>query len=136
MQQLKTLIDSIDKLDNKNKRLSSGSELSSSGDKFRGVLGQFYEEANSVYKSLNERFQATEKKYETAVVLYGEDPKTTTPEEFFGIFWQFIQGFMQAKADNEMAIRKALEAEKKEKEKRVCIPHPRPHLTRRRIKRY
>ncbi|KAJ3174768.1 Dishevelled associated activator of morphogenesis 2 [Geranomyces variabilis] len=106
-------------------RMSSGSELSttstatsSSPDLFRESMGAFYELADKAYKSAQERFTTTEKRYEAAVVLYGEDPKITTPEEFFGVFWQFVQGFAAARADNEMAIQKVLEAEKKEKEKR------------------
>ncbi|KND03814.1 uncharacterized protein SPPG_01270 [Spizellomyces punctatus DAOM BR117] len=119
IQQLKQLLEAMDKDEQKDKRLSSGSELSnSSSSKFREVMGQFYEEADKAYVSLDERFKVTEKKYESAVTLYGEDPKTITPEEFFGIFWQFCQGFTQAKLDNEMAIQKAIEEEKKEKEKR------------------
>ncbi|KAJ3008172.1 hypothetical protein HKX48_008726 [Thoreauomyces humboldtii] len=121
--QLKSLLDTMDKQEAKKpgeeatKRLSSASELSTSTDPFRESMGQFYELADKVYKSASERFQITEKSYEAAVVLYGEDPKITTPEEFFGVFWQFVQGFALAKLDNERAIQKVIEAEKKEKEK-------------------
>ncbi|KAI9093467.1 formin homology 2 domain-containing protein [Phlyctochytrium arcticum] len=114
VQHLKTVLDSIEKDKKDSKRMSTGTELA--GNKFGEVMGAFYAETEKVSKSLDERFKSTEKTYEEAVTLYGEDPKLSTPEEFFGIFWQFCQGCTQAKIDNEMAIQKALDAEKKEKE--------------------
>jgi hypothetical protein len=60
----------------------------------------------------------SEADFESLVMLYGEDPKMTTPEDFFGIFASFRSAFMNAQLENEMAAAKAIEQEKKEAEKR------------------
>ncbi|KAJ3265453.1 Dishevelled associated activator of morphogenesis 2, partial [Borealophlyctis nickersoniae] len=127
LKELKTLLDNLDKDAEKaatskpppspTKSSSSRSPSPTKGttqDKFRIEMGRFHDIAAEKYSSLDERFKAAEKEYEKVVVIYGEDPKTTTPEEFFGIFWKFCQAFTQAKIDNETAVLKAIEAEKKE----------------------
>ncbi|KAJ3330667.1 hypothetical protein HDU76_005130 [Blyttiomyces sp. JEL0837] len=88
---------------------------------FIKIMTEFYEKSWAAYEALDEKFKATEKEYETVVNLFAEDPKTTKPEEFFGIFFSFCQGFTQAKTDNMLAAAKALEQEKKELEKKACI---------------
>ncbi|KAJ3086810.1 Disheveled-associated activator of morphogenesis 1, partial [Quaeritorhiza haematococci] len=87
-------------------------------NKFLTTMQQFYTTSQSHYEDLNSRFEAADKEYQTAVVLYGEDPKVMSPEEFFGTFWKFVQGFQMAKQENETAAQKAIEAEKREAEKR------------------
>lgn len=49
--------------------------------------------------------------------MFGEDGKTLTPGEFFGKMTQFCQLFLSAKAENEAAVQKQLDLEKKEREK-------------------
>ncbi|KAJ3096868.1 hypothetical protein HDU97_005466 [Phlyctochytrium planicorne] len=88
------------------------------GNPFLSVLKGFCESGQTAYEDLDSKFKAAEKEFEALVTLYGEDPKTTTPEEFFGIFFKFVQSFNAAKNDNEQAVAKAVEAEKKEVEKR------------------
>ena len=68
--------------------------------------------------TLDANLKESEANFESLVILYGEDPKTTTPEDFFGIFSSFRSAFMNAQLENEMAAAKAVEQEKKEAEKR------------------
>ncbi|KAJ3158332.1 hypothetical protein HK101_001353 [Irineochytrium annulatum] len=86
---------------------------------FMEVLSSFHASASKAYEELDERFKGAEKAFEACVNSFGEDPKTTTPEEFFGVFWKFVQGFNGARLDNETAVAKAVEAEKKEEQKRT-----------------
>ncbi|KAI8846857.1 hypothetical protein BC829DRAFT_445004 [Chytridium lagenaria] len=85
---------------------------------FLVTLKTFYQSAQSAYEELDAKFKTADKEFEGLVNVYGEDPKVTTPEEFFGIFFKFVQSYNAAKADNEHAVAKAVEAEKKEVEKR------------------
>ena len=50
--------------------------------------------------------------------LYGEDPKNTTPEEFFGIFASFCNAFTNAKTENEVAKAKEAAERKREESKK------------------
>ncbi|KAJ3413863.1 Dishevelled associated activator of morphogenesis 2 [Chytridiales sp. JEL 0842] len=87
--------------------------------KFYHALAEFYESSWSSYEKLNNSFRSAEKDFEAVVNLYGEDPKTTAPDEFFGIFHKFCQMFTNAKTENEQAAARAIEAEKKEAQQRV-----------------
>ncbi|KAJ3232490.1 Disheveled-associated activator of morphogenesis 1 [Chytriomyces hyalinus] len=93
-------------------------EKDPTGEAFYATLTAFYTNAYASYQMVDTRFKAAEKEFETMVVLYGEDPKTTTPEEFFGTFRAFVNAFNAAKLDNEMAAAKLIEDEKKEAVKR------------------
>jgi hypothetical protein len=86
---------------------------------FYKVLSKFYEYAWTAYEKLQQDFRLAEKEFDGVVIFYGEDPKTTTPEEFFGIFARFCQMFTQAEKENEMAKAKVLEAQKKEAQQKV-----------------
>ncbi|KAJ3112593.1 hypothetical protein HK098_008011, partial [Nowakowskiella sp. JEL0407] len=82
--------------------------------KFMESMQKFYDEADRMYKALDERFKKAEKEYETAVMMFGEDTKTCFPDEFFGVFKSFVQAYITARQDNENAILKEKEREKKE----------------------
>ncbi|ORY08436.1 FH2-domain-containing protein [Basidiobolus meristosporus CBS 931.73] len=72
-------------------------------------------EAQTKYETMNE-------KYEAIVKLYGEDPATTTPEEFFGIFRSFMTSFEKALKDNRLEREQRKRAEKRkqqENEKKI-----------------
>ncbi|RKP04875.1 hypothetical protein THASP1DRAFT_26553 [Thamnocephalis sphaerospora] len=56
--------------------------------------------AKSRFDNLDGRFHEMRTVYEKAVTLYGEDPKSTSPHEFFDIFYMFIQSFKNAQKDN------------------------------------
>ncbi|KAJ3212388.1 hypothetical protein HDU82_002067 [Entophlyctis luteolus] len=94
---------------------------------FLEAMSAFHVSASAVYADLDTRFKSAEKEFEALVVLYGEDPRKTTPEEFFGVFRQFLTAYAQAKVENEMAAAKVIEDEKKEAVKR--------HMEERRTKK-
>ncbi|KAJ1550961.1 Dishevelled associated activator of morphogenesis 2 [Nowakowskiella sp. JEL0078] len=83
-------------------------------EQFSTRMKSFYDEADRTYQALDVRFKVAEIEFENAVKMYGEDLKTSNPDEFFGIFKTFIQGVITARVDNETAILKEKEREKKE----------------------
>ncbi|KAJ3207200.1 hypothetical protein HDU67_007609 [Dinochytrium kinnereticum] len=114
---LKHVTELIDTLEKEESKPSSPTKSKPSSS-FLTTLKSFHQTARAAYEELDGKFKAAEKDFEDLVNLYGEDAKTTTPEEFFGIFFKFVQAFNAAKTDNEQAVQKAVEAEKKEVEKR------------------
>ncbi|KAJ3097088.1 Lysophospholipase 1, partial [Phlyctochytrium bullatum] len=111
---VKELIDTLEKED----QIPASPSKAKGAATFLSTLRGFHQTAQSAYEELDTKFKAAEKEFEALVNIYGEDPKTTTPEEFFGIFFRFVQSYNSAKSDNEQAVAKAAEAEKKEVEKR------------------
>lgn len=87
---------------------------------FVEAMGPFYTESQAIYEANNANFKKAELDYEYVVSIYGEDPKTMFPDEFFGIFFKFTSGFNVAKTENADAIAKEKESEKRETEKKVC----------------
>jgi hypothetical protein len=85
----------------------------SSLSKFRDAMTDFQESASESYKKLESRFAKSIELYEAAVVHFGEEP-TIPPDEFFGIFAQFVSSYNMAKAENEAAIQKEEELKKRE----------------------
>lgn len=55
-------------------------------------------------------------RFERAVRLFGEDPATSQPDEFFGIFDTFLTAFMEARQDNENLRKRQEEEEKRAKQ--------------------
>ena len=56
--------------------------------------------------------------------MFGEDGSVIQPDEFFGIFDQFLVCFMEARQDNENFRRRQEEEEKRikqEAEVRICL---------------
>jgi dishevelled associated activator of morphogenesis len=106
-----------------NKRASGGSLLSTASSsrntKFRQVMGHFHSNASTAYEKLDKRFKNAQTLYESAVHLFGEDVKTMSPDEFFGIFWNFCVAYNTAKSENELAIQKEEEQRKREAERKV-----------------
>jgi hypothetical protein len=82
--------------------------------KFVDVMKKFYSEAKAVYDAQDELFKQAEKDFDKVAIMFGEDPKNTTPEEFFGIFSKFVQG-------NEAAIAKVASEKKREEAKKVLV---------------
>jgi hypothetical protein len=94
-------------------------KTASSNVKFTETMGKFYDESVQSYQKLNDTFAEAEKQFELAVTFYGDEPKTSTPEEFFGVFAKFSKAYQAAKAEN-VAVRLKAEAEKnREEAKRV-----------------
>lgn len=78
----------------------------------------FFTESKTIHEALVDRFKKSEDNYNAVVTLYGEDPKIMFPEEFFGIFWAFGNGYAISKVENEEALAKEREAEKRDAEKK------------------
>ncbi|KAI9364411.1 formin homology 2 domain-containing protein [Zopfochytrium polystomum] len=89
----------------------------SDDSRFLVVMKEFYDSAITVYETCDQKLKDVEKDFAAVLVLYAEDPKTT-PAEFFGVFYQFCQAYSNAIKDNELAIAKLKEQEKKEAQKR------------------
>ena len=120
--QEKKLVDELDSvMENEELKAKSADSALSSGteSKFHDTLREFYESSFSAYENIMEKFKATEKSFEAVVLYYGEDPKTTTSEEFFGIFVKFCSSFTNARLENDAAALKVIEAKKKEAQQKV-----------------
>lgn len=52
-------------------------------------------------------------RFDRAVKLFGEDGSVIQPEEFFGIFDNFLSAFAEARQDNENFKKRAEEEEKR-----------------------
>lgn len=55
-------------------------------------------------------------RFDRAVKLFGEDGSVIQPEEFFGIFDNFVTAFAEARQDNENFKKRAEEEEKRLKQ--------------------
>jgi cytokinesis protein len=69
-------------------------------DIFGIVMSEFVKSAKARFDKLDARFHEMRAAYDKVVTLYGEDPKTMSPHEFFGIFHTFVQTFKKAQQDN------------------------------------
>ena len=61
---------------------------------------KFHATAAKTLKELEEKFETMEKAFLEAVAMFGEDPKSTTPEDFFSIFYRFIELWNVRPADH------------------------------------
>lgn len=86
-------------------------------DKFSSVFQDWKVQAQKKFDVLDTAFKETELEYKDVTAMFAEEASTSTPAEFFTKFQTFITAFNQAKADNEAAIQKQLDAEKKERDK-------------------
>jgi 6-pyruvoyl-tetrahydropterin synthase len=93
-------------------------------DKFVLVTLPFVDKNLVRFADVERRFEIMKSSYDQLVLMYGEDPKSTQPEEFFGIFKIFMTSFDKVLKDNQKVREvqlKALERkhkEVKEKEKK------------------
>ncbi|KAI8323587.1 hypothetical protein GQ54DRAFT_303233 [Martensiomyces pterosporus] len=100
---------------------ASGTSLPTSSasdpqDRFLLTIRRFLTEANEQYEALSSQFTAMEDSYSNSVLLYGEDPRTVAPEEFFGIFKTFTASFSQVNKDNTRERERKKAAEKRRKQ--------------------
>lgn len=92
-----------------------------SGDRFLPVMREFHAQASVRFAELEDRFQDMKTRFDRAVRLFGEDGTVIQPDEFFGIFDQFLISFLEARHDNENFKRRQEEDEKRAKqEAEVC----------------
>ncbi|KAJ2392517.1 hypothetical protein GGI23_005204 [Coemansia sp. RSA 2559] len=97
---------------------SNGGSSSASHPKDRFLLSirRFVTDATEQYEALSTQFTAMEETYSNSVLLYGEDPRSMTPEEFFGVFKTFTASFSQALRDNKRERERKQAAEKRRKQ--------------------
>ena len=86
--------------------------------KFIEVMEKFEVETRRFYESMDKDFKSANDKFEQAAEHFGEDPKTITPEEFFGFFSRFCREYIVANNDNEAAIVKVAQDQKREAAKK------------------
>lgn len=65
--------------------------------------------------------------FQKVVKVFGEEPSSTQPDDFFGIFDQFLQAFAEAKQDNEN-MRKRKEEEERRALLEAQVQHYHHHL--------
>ncbi|KAL5278203.1 DAAM2 family protein [Megaselia abdita] len=86
------------------------------GDRFLPVMREFHAQASVRFAELEDQFQDMKTRFDRAVRLFGEDGSVLQPEEFFGIFDNFLVGFAEARQDNENFRRRQEEEEKRAKQ--------------------
>ncbi|KAJ1908528.1 hypothetical protein LPJ81_000029 [Coemansia sp. IMI 209127] len=95
---------------------SGSSSASHPKDRFLLSIRRFVTDATEQYEALSTQFTAMEEAYSNSVLLYGEDPRSMTPEEFFGVFKTFTASFSQALRDNKRERERKQAAEKRRKQ--------------------
>ncbi|MBN3302876.1 DAAM1 protein, partial [Amia calva] len=86
-----------------------------SGDKFVSVVSQFITVASFSFSDVEDSLQEAKDLFCRAVKHFGEDAGKMQPDEFFGIFDQFLQSFSEAKQENENIRRRKEEEERRAK---------------------
>lgn len=82
------------------------------GDKFVSVVSQFITVASFSFSDVEDSLTEAKELFLRAVKHFGEDANKMQPDEFFGIFDQFLQSFGEAQQENEN-IRKRKEEEER-----------------------
>lgn len=86
------------------------------GDRFLPVMREFHAQASVRFAELEDQFQDMKTRFDRAVRLFGEDGSVLQPDEFFGIFDNFLVAFAEARQDNENFRRRQEEEEKRAKQ--------------------
>lgn len=88
-------------------------------DKFAEMMRPFLERNQQKFSDLEKRFEQMKKAFEDTVLLFGEEIKGASPEEFFGIFKTFMTSFDRVFKDNTKIREKEKKAaDKKEREEK------------------
>uniref|UniRef100_A0A4W4FTB3 Disheveled-associated activator of morphogenesis 1 n=1 Tax=Electrophorus electricus TaxID=8005 RepID=A0A4W4FTB3_ELEEL len=83
------------------------------GDKFVSVVSQFITVAGFSFSEVEDSLQEAKQLFQKTVKHFGEEASSIQPDEFFGIFDQFLQAFTEAKQDNENIRRRKEEEERR-----------------------
>ncbi|XP_036862855.2 disheveled-associated activator of morphogenesis 1 isoform X2 [Manis javanica] len=86
------------------------------GDKFVSVVSQFITVASFSFSDVEDLLAEAKDLFTKAVKHFGEEAGKIQPDEFFGIFDQFLQALSEAKQENENLRKK-----KEEEERRVRL---------------
>ncbi|KAG7242962.1 hypothetical protein INR49_017653 [Caranx melampygus] len=85
------------------------------GDKFVSVVSQFITLASFSFSDVEDSLTEAKELFLRAVKHFGEDASKMQPDEFFGIFDQFLQSFAEAQQENENMRRRKEEEERRAK---------------------
>ncbi|XP_072538965.1 disheveled-associated activator of morphogenesis 1b isoform X2 [Salminus brasiliensis] len=83
------------------------------GDKFVSVVSQFVTLASFSFSDVEDSLNEAKELFLKAVKHFGEDSGKMQPDEFFGIFDQFLQSFTEARQENENMRRRKEEEERR-----------------------
>nr|XP_033504665.1 disheveled-associated activator of morphogenesis 1-like isoform X2 [Epinephelus lanceolatus] len=85
------------------------------GDKFVSVVSQFITVASFSFSDVEDSLTEAKELFLRAVKHFGEDAGKMQPDEFFGIFDQFLQSFAEAQQENENMRKRKEEEERRAK---------------------
>uniref|UniRef100_A0A8C6SLM3 Dishevelled associated activator of morphogenesis 1b n=1 Tax=Neogobius melanostomus TaxID=47308 RepID=A0A8C6SLM3_9GOBI len=85
------------------------------GDKFVSVVSQFITVASFSFSDVEDSLTEAKELFLRAVKHFGEDAGKMQPDEFFGIFDQFLQSFSEAQQENENMRKRKEEEERRAK---------------------
>ncbi|XP_010776028.1 disheveled-associated activator of morphogenesis 1 [Notothenia coriiceps] len=85
------------------------------GDKFVSVVSQFITVASFSFSDVEDSLIEAKELFLRAVKHFGEDASKMQPDEFFGIFDQFLQSFAEAQQENENMRKRKEEEERRAK---------------------
>ncbi|XP_029454062.1 disheveled-associated activator of morphogenesis 1 isoform X2 [Rhinatrema bivittatum] len=88
------------------------SQPAQTGDKFVSVVSQFITVASFSFSDVEDLLTEAKELFTKSVKHFSEDTGKMQPDEFFGIFDQFLQAFSEAKQENEN-LRKRKEEEER-----------------------
>ncbi|MBZ3872096.1 Disheveled-associated activator of morphogenesis 1 [Sciurus carolinensis] len=83
------------------------------GDKFVSVVSQFITVASFSFSDVEDLLAEAKDLFTKAVKHFGEDSGKIQPDEFFGIFDQFLQAVSEAKQENENMRKRKEEEERR-----------------------
>lgn len=86
------------------------------GDMFIPAMRDFQAQATCRLAEAEDLFQDMKTRFDRAVRLFGEDSAGVQPDEFFGIFENFLQALAEARQDVENMRRKVEEEERRAKQ--------------------
>nr|XP_013811108.1 PREDICTED: disheveled-associated activator of morphogenesis 1 [Apteryx mantelli mantelli] len=89
------------------------SQVQQAGDKFVSVVSQFITLASFSFSDVEDLLMEAKELFSKAVKHFGEDTDKMQPDEFFGIFDQFLQAVTEAKQENENMRRRKEEEERR-----------------------
>ncbi|NWW82578.1 DAAM2 protein, partial [Climacteris rufus] len=89
------------------------SQVQQAGDKFVSVVSQFITLASFSFSDVEDLLMEAKELFSKAVKHFGEDTEKMQPDEFFGIFDQFLQAVTEAKQENENMRRRKEEEERR-----------------------
>uniref|UniRef100_A0A8B9R8T8 Dishevelled associated activator of morphogenesis 1 n=1 Tax=Anas platyrhynchos TaxID=8839 RepID=A0A8B9R8T8_ANAPL len=89
------------------------SQVQQTGDKFVSVVSQFITLASFSFSDVEDLLAEAKELFSKAVKYFGEDTDKIQPDEFFGIFDQFLQAVTEAKQENENMRRRKEEEERR-----------------------